>query len=144
LERRASAPLTERWHTDQPCHPVGPEAPKSGVVGGLCSPGRKRYNGPLLFSIVANEFGDHLRGGFMNPGIRESTRRADAAIRGACVLVGAYVIAGSTLAPITRAEPPPSAVVSWGYNYDGQTNVPAPNTSYCSASVGNGVFRRAG
>ena len=61
---------------------------------------RATYNGPSWVSIAAIEYGDYLGAGFMNPAIQGSARRADAAIRGACVLALACISATLTAAGI--------------------------------------------
>ncbi|MFH1110920.1 MAG: hypothetical protein V1790_17235 [Planctomycetota bacterium] len=72
----------------------------------------------------------------MNPAIRENTRRGRGTIRGACVLALAGVSATLTPAGIAVADPPQGAIVAWGQNLFGQTNVPAPNADFIAIAAG--------
>ena len=72
------------------------------------------YNEPSSVSICKSESGEHLREGFMNPAIRESAGRADAAIRGAWFVVCAWMIVTACGAAIVRAQPPQGAIAGWG------------------------------
>ena len=72
----------------------------------------------------------------MSPTIRERSRHAGEVIRGVCVVVCACVSATLTLAGIVSADPPRGAVVAWGSNGFGQTNVPAPNSDFVAVAAG--------